>query len=304
MLTGIDVSHHQGSIDWPTVKASGHTFAFAKATEGLTFLDNQFYNNWNGIADAGLVRGAYHFLRTETDPEAQARYFLSVVGDVKGSLVALDVETSSIGTNPTPSQIQAFTAEFRRRTNNHPLIIYTGSGFWRGVLGNPQGANLGPLWHARYNITPGALYGGWQNFTFWQHSSLASVPGVYGHCDANIFYDALPDLYALTNFHITEDDMSAEEVEKGLSNYFDKITLFGYNGYIDMARQHAAIQRAIPAQLAAIQGDVKTLSTTLIPAIQASIAANLDAELDDSVKAAILTGTEEGVRKVLGSLDE
>src|ERR1044071_3304348 len=60
-VRGIDVSHHQGNIDWKSVKTSGITFAYLKATEGSDFADADFPANWHGSAKPGLVRGAYHF---------------------------------------------------------------------------------------------------------------------------------------------------------------------------------------------------------------------------------------------------
>src|SRR5262245_12494312 len=58
---GIDVSHHQGAIDWAQVKASGQTFAFIKATEGADFRDKRFSENWRQARAEGLVTGAYHY---------------------------------------------------------------------------------------------------------------------------------------------------------------------------------------------------------------------------------------------------
>src|SRR5581483_7236413 len=60
---GIDVSHYQGTINWTSVKNSGVSFAFIKATEGLTIKDQDFDANWAGAKAVGIVRGAYHFAR-------------------------------------------------------------------------------------------------------------------------------------------------------------------------------------------------------------------------------------------------
>jgi lysozyme len=58
---GIDVSNHQGTIDWPAVAGDDVTAVYIKATEGQTFVDNRFAANWAGAASAGLQRGAYQF---------------------------------------------------------------------------------------------------------------------------------------------------------------------------------------------------------------------------------------------------
>ena len=64
-IPGIDVSHDQGVVDWPTVAAGGEVFAYAKATEGLTVTDHYFQDHWAAMKTAGLLRGAYHFLPSE-----------------------------------------------------------------------------------------------------------------------------------------------------------------------------------------------------------------------------------------------
>src|ERR1700730_9398342 len=96
-LKGIDVSHHNGRPDWGVVAGNNYLFAIAKATEGLTVNDARFAGNWQGIQDAGLVRGAYHFARPSNNtPEDEADHFLAQVaaagGVETGDLLALDME--------------------------------------------------------------------------------------------------------------------------------------------------------------------------------------------------------------------
>src|SRR5689334_1580650 len=85
-VQGIDVSHYQGVIDWNQVAEAGTAFVFIKATEGTSYVDPQFQDNWSGAKAAGLLRGAYHFFQPGEDPQQQAEYFLSVVQTVPGDL--------------------------------------------------------------------------------------------------------------------------------------------------------------------------------------------------------------------------
>ncbi len=78
-VNGVDCSHHNGVVDWQKVAASGTRFAYAKATEGLTFTDSKFQSNYTNMKAAGLLRGAYHFFRPESEPLAQADAFLAQV---------------------------------------------------------------------------------------------------------------------------------------------------------------------------------------------------------------------------------
>ena len=84
-IDGIDVSHFQGNIDWTSVKNAGITFAFTKATEGVSFTDNMFTTNMSGATAAGVVIGPYHFARPDSsntnpnDAANEANYFVDTI---------------------------------------------------------------------------------------------------------------------------------------------------------------------------------------------------------------------------------
>jgi len=199
VLTGPDASHHQGSINWQQVKSAGHSYAFIKATEGRSYQFTDWYNqNIGPLKASGLVPGAYHFLRSDSDPVAQADYFINTVGNFTDMLAAVDVETGSNNSKPTADQARAFANRFEERVPGHQIIVYTGRWYWRDTIGNPPGSDIGPLWHSAYSSSPGALYGGWDSFTFWQHTSSGSCPGIAGNCDLNKFYGTLDELRILT----------------------------------------------------------------------------------------------------------
>ena len=82
-VTGVDVSHHQGRIDWPKVAGSGVRFAYVKATEGGDFIDESFGQNWE---QAKAVGGAYHFYRQCKGGREQAENFLQILPPVTGQL--------------------------------------------------------------------------------------------------------------------------------------------------------------------------------------------------------------------------
>ena len=92
-VRGIDVSHHQGPIDWDAVGASGVAFAFIKASEGRDHLDPRFEENWNAAGAAGISRGAYHFFTFCTPGREQAAHFLEAAPPGSGELPPVaDVE--------------------------------------------------------------------------------------------------------------------------------------------------------------------------------------------------------------------
>src|SRR5512143_3772416 len=61
-VQGIDVSYWQGDIDWMQARNAGVRFAYIKATEGGDVVDPKFLQNWQNAKNAGVVRGAYHFI--------------------------------------------------------------------------------------------------------------------------------------------------------------------------------------------------------------------------------------------------
>ena len=90
---GIDVSHHQGNIDWDTLKADGIDFAYIKATEGGDVKDTRFQENWREAGRVGIVRGAYHFFTLCRPGADQARNFIESVPVTTGTLPpAVDLE--------------------------------------------------------------------------------------------------------------------------------------------------------------------------------------------------------------------
>src|SRR5262249_18376258 len=91
---GIDVSRHQGAIDWQRVAEAGIDFAYIKATEGADHVDARFARNWRQAEAAGVRRGAYHFFAPGADVAKQVRNFTTTVTQSPGDLPpVLDIET-------------------------------------------------------------------------------------------------------------------------------------------------------------------------------------------------------------------
>jgi GH25 family lysozyme M1 (1,4-beta-N-acetylmuramidase) len=183
----IDISNHQGAVDFAKVKASGMRAIICKATEGTTFVDPWFYRNWAGIKSAGLIRGAYHFGRPKFVATAQAEHFVRTVGPLMGGDLpyALDIEVDD---GQGPAAIEVWVGAFVRRmvelTGRKP-IIYTGPGFWNGKVRSKLFGSH-PLWVAHYTTRPAPqIPTGWDRWHIWQHSSDGTVPGIKGRVDVN-----------------------------------------------------------------------------------------------------------------------
>lgn len=199
-ITGVDVSHHQGIIDWRRV-AAVHRFAFIKATEGLSFRDGHYATNITNASKAGLLVGAYHFARPVAgnlqNAREQARYHARIVGSLQGRLPSvLDIES---GEGDQTSWALTFLEELETLTGRRP-IVYTFGHHWRDHIRPDVAFARYPLWIARYNGSltgPGTVPRPWSAWTFWQRTSTATTPGVNGNVDLNHFAGTEHDLLAL-----------------------------------------------------------------------------------------------------------
>ena len=194
-VQGIDVASYQGLPNWTSVKNSGRTFAFTKATEGTTYTNPDFATNWARMKSAGLIRGAYHYGHPGSDPVTQANFFCNVVKPTSGDLqMALDIETTD---GKSPSQVRSWIVSFINQIvsrTGRPGIIYTGYYFWTGSAGNGSNLNC-PLWLAAYVSDPTPYVPpAWSTWSFWQYSDTGSVPGVSGAVDLDAWNGTVSNL--------------------------------------------------------------------------------------------------------------
>jgi lysozyme len=183
---GIDVSHHQGDIDWPRVARDDIDFAYIKATEGGDFVDDRFASNWRAAGEAGLRRGAYHFFTLCTPGAVQAANFVETVSDDARALApAVDLELKgNCARRPTRQsvhhELQVFLDAVESATGQR-AILYLGQA-WDGFETRYQVIDAfdRPLWQRSIALRP---RGGWQ---VWQLTGVARVDGVRGPVDLNV----------------------------------------------------------------------------------------------------------------------
>lgn len=209
MLEGVDVSYHQGSIDWRAVAKSGRSFAFVRATDGLHFTDPLFRANWAGARAAGLVRGAYQFFRPTEDPVAQANLLLSLAPPATGDLPpTLDVETlcappatqcagGGASTTAAADGVAAWVERITSTTGMMP-ILYVSPGFWSTLP--PRGVERRTIpWIATWYVNLPATPAGWKQWAFWQYTDKGNVPGIKGPVDLDRFEGNALELRLLTH---------------------------------------------------------------------------------------------------------
>ena len=189
---GIDVSAHQGKINWTKVKGDGKSFAILKASEGETYRDPTYQFNYQSAKAAGLVVGPYHYFRPGIDMQTQLNNFRGAVRDLApGDLIPwVDVEDAVSryeGGEVIPfSRIAADLSRFLPMADKAfgcTVGIYTGGWFWDRLAMPVQRR---PLWVAWWDTNPGGnvrLPIGWTNYAVQQYSSEGVVSGIGGAVD-------------------------------------------------------------------------------------------------------------------------
>ncbi len=193
-VRGVDVSHYQGRIDWPSVASAGISFAYAKATEGLTYVDPQFARNATGAPTAGISFGAYHFFRPGDDAVMQAKHFLSTVSVASGDLPpALDLEMAAQSGDPELAGAARRWLEYVETQTGCKPIVYASRDFYQTQLGDALSAYR--LYLAEYSREFQRPSGAGP-LVLWQHSQHGKVMGVKGLVDLDLFESKSGDFEA------------------------------------------------------------------------------------------------------------
>lgn len=185
-VQGVDVSWHQGAIDWRALATDDIAFAYIKATEGADHVDTRFAFNWREADAAGLYRGAYHFFTLCQPGARQAANFIAVVPRVEGALPpAVDLEhMGPCREGPTMPDVIAEARAFMDRLEAHygvRPIIYTTREFHDAHLAELRGERF---WIRSIAALPSFRQGDW---IIWQHHNRGHRRGVQGPVDLNAF---------------------------------------------------------------------------------------------------------------------
>ena len=193
-VMGIDISKHNGNIDWNAVKNSGVQYVILRcgyrgSASGVLVEDQKFKSNIQGATAAGLKVGIYFFSQAVNEVEAveEASMTLSLIKKYRITYpVYIDVESANgradgISKATRTSVINAFCQTIRN------------SGYTPGLYANKnwltEKINTGALggckiWLAQYVAAP--TYGG--RYEMWQYSSRGSIAGIKGNVDLNVSY--------------------------------------------------------------------------------------------------------------------
>lgn len=242
LISILDVSKYQGTIDWHALAASGAcSGVIVKATDGRTGTDDRFAANFDGANVVGLLLGTYHFAQpdeSEGDAEAEARRYVATVkeaaakapGRTQPLLYALDVEKArEIRKGPT---FVAWCRKFVETVESLTGLlcwVYTGGPFWDDADGDISEEDAAffarrPLWLAAYVDDPTRYVAmtPWREVGLTMHQRSGDVgpngkpglrvPGIPNVVDENVFKGSLDDLFAIVSRSAVADTLPAPPV--------------------------------------------------------------------------------------------
>lgn len=204
---GIDVSYHNGTLDWSTIKAAGVDFAILRAayrgygTEGTLVRDAKFAEYMQGAMSQGIPVGAYIYSQAITTAEAvqEANYILNIVRGYSLDLpIVFDYEFAGVKTGRLDSAWSSGMLNKSKMTDialafcdtiknaGYDAMVYANKTFLSKNLDHEVIENAGyDVWLAHY--TTNTNYTG--DYKIWQYTSSGRIPGIEGkRFDCNFMY--------------------------------------------------------------------------------------------------------------------
>lgn len=195
---GIDVSTHQGEIDWAQVAASGIDFVFVRVgyrgygKTGSMNEDKYFRQNIEGAKAAGLKVGVYFFSQAISMIEAveEAKFVLNCIDGYEldypvvfdwETIGSAPARTDNLSTDMLCSAANSFCKTIES-SGYRPMVYFNKHiGYMKYDLSRVMQYDF---WYAQYAPKPDFYY----DFNIWQYTSSGSVPGIKGNVDMNISF--------------------------------------------------------------------------------------------------------------------
>jgi len=202
MLSGIDVSKHNGTINWKSVKPSGFDFAMIREGYGVSSpnqVDSRFHENIKNAQKAGIYCGVYHYSYAVSTTEAvkEAKFCLE---NIKGYQleypVAFDIEDASLlklTTRQRTDICKAFCETIEDA--GYYVMIYANLDWFRTKLFYSELSKDYDIWLAQWQISKPSLSCG-----IWQTSSNGQANGISGPVDFDVSYKDYPKI--MKNKHL------------------------------------------------------------------------------------------------------
>lgn len=189
---GIDISRWQGgSIDFARVKEAAYGIVYIRAGGGGDYTDPDFERNYTEAKAAGMQIGFYYYVDAENETEAgeQAAHFASLVRDKEPDCrPAMEFVIDGLD-NATVNRLALAFLQRAEELSGFAMCVYTNAYNAGNVYSGAITAY--PLWIAEYDVERPSDIGTWTAWAGWQYDASASVPGVDGNVDRDIFTNGI-----------------------------------------------------------------------------------------------------------------
>jgi len=186
-IKGINISHHDGDINWGELGERRLSFIFIKATEGGDFVDDKFESNWKHAQESGYAVGAFHYYKICTDWKLQADNFISVVPITKGALppvIDLEDEADCKSVADVKYELEMLIDALKQHYGQEPILyvnpIVPDSFFYKYVAGDFYDS---VMWYRDGYKAPTPE----RKWLFWQYNSRGLVEGIKNFTDLDLF---------------------------------------------------------------------------------------------------------------------
>ena len=220
ITNGIDVSEHNGDINWAAVKAAGTDYAFIRVgytgygESGTKVYDKNYKQNIEGALAAGIKVGVYWYSQAinRTEAAAEAEKIISAIGNYNITMpVVFDYEFGGTGNSGRlyarrnslgKATMTAIANKFCERVEQagYTACVYASENFFKDYLIPATLAAKYEIWLANYASKTN--YSG--EYNYWQYSSKGKVNGISGYVDANFRYTPVYEANDINSFNISD----------------------------------------------------------------------------------------------------
>lgn len=188
-LSGIDVSHWEGRIDFRRVKEAGIRLVYIKATQGESEIDPDFERNYREAERENMRIGFYHYVtaRDLSEAEAEAVFFWDrIKGKKQQARPVMDFEEFGDLSHKEVREISLrFLRELEERAGVKP-VLYSDANNARTVFDDDRFREY-PLWIAQYGVASPDMENPWRRWSGWQYTDAGRVDGIAGDVDRDFF---------------------------------------------------------------------------------------------------------------------
>lgn len=213
---GIDVSEWQGRINFKEVAESGIEVVYIRASEGTSYIDPYFMDNYRGAKENGIRVGFYHFLTATTTEEAEreAKFFVSNIKGLEPDCkLAMDFEVFNGLGREEINRISKVFLEKVEELSGKECVIYSDASNARDVF-DEELAKKYPIWVADYFVDEPANNGKWDSWVGFQYSDKGRIKGISGNVDRDRFTGGifLSDTSSIPNDTTSNPEQNFKEI--------------------------------------------------------------------------------------------